>query len=277
MRGPDGRYRAGWRILFFVGVFYAFALVATLVRQAVLTVFGPSQAVAVGLTGFLIVLVATPAVLIARRKFDHKSFRSLGLEARGRFTETIYGFVVAAVAASLSIAILWMAGFADLTFVGISAIELFLLFVGTAAGIAWFEELVFRGYLLQNLIEGLGVRRAVVISVLVSTLVHVFNPHASAASTFIIGGIVALHVYAYLRTRRLWLTLGLHAGWNFFQGAVWGLPASGRTTASLVETTLNGPAWLTGREFGMEASVFGVFYAALGALAVWIWCRRPRL
>ena len=54
---------------------------------------------------------------------------------------------------------------------------------------------------------------------------------------------------AYMLTRRLWLPIGIHAGWNFTQGGLFGVPVSGLTSHGLLDASLSGPVWLSGGEF----------------------------
>jgi hypothetical protein len=63
---------------------------------------------------------------------------------------------------------------------------------------------------------------------------------------------------AYMRTRRLWFPMGVHAAWNFTQGGIFGVAVSGTTSNGLLQGELHGPAWLTGGEFGAEASAVAV-------------------
>jgi hypothetical protein len=49
--------------------------------------------------------------------------------------------------------------------------------------------------------------------------------------------------------------MGLHAAWNFTQGVVLGIPVSGFALKGFLASTTQGPVWLSGGEFGAEASV----------------------
>ena len=55
---------------------------------------------------------------------------------------------------------------------------------------------------------------------------------------------------AYFLTRRLWLPIGLHIGWNFTQGGVFGIAVSGHPSSGLLQAVLSGPTWLSGGAFG---------------------------
>jgi hypothetical protein len=59
-------------------------------------------------------------------------------------------------------------------------------------------------------------------------------------------------IYAHQKTGQLWLPMGLHLGWNFFQASVFGFAASGQGSPSLISQTPTGPDWLSGGAFGAE-------------------------
>jgi hypothetical protein len=131
--------------------------------------------------------------------------------------------------------------------------------------VGFYEELTFRGYYLHNLRDGLGLAPAVLLSSLVFALAHAGNPFASWTSTV---GLIAAGLflaYAWIRTRRLWLPIGLHLGWNFFQGTVFGFPVSGTTAPGLLLQRAEGPPLLTGGGFGPEAGLIVLPAMLLGA------------
>jgi uncharacterized protein len=136
------------------------------------------------------------------------------------------------------------------------------------------EELLFRGYGFQALVAGLGPYATVVPVGVLFALVHTDNPSASWVSTAITGGFGVLFGYAYLRSRDLWLPVGLHFGWNFTL-AVFGVNISGlriRVTGYEMSWTA-GRLW-SGGEYGPEASV--LTFGALGLLFVYLWKARIR-
>jgi membrane protease YdiL (CAAX protease family) len=95
------------------------------------------------------------------------------------------------------------------------------------AFVGWNEELFSRGYQLQTIASGLNLFWAAFLSSAVFGIIHLRNPHATwvgATGIFFAG---LFFVYAYSCTRQLWLSIGLHIGWNFCEGVVFGFPVSG--------------------------------------------------
>jgi membrane protease YdiL (CAAX protease family) len=83
----------------------------------------------------------------------------------------------------------------------------------------------------------------------------------------------------YLQTKQLWLGIGLHMGWNYFEGNVFGFQVSGLDTFRLIHQTVAGPDWITGGMFGPEAGLIVLPAMALGVGLIYAYCRywRPKL
>lgn len=134
------------------------------------------------------------------------------------------------------------------------------------------EELLMRAVVFRILEEAGGTTIAILISSMLFGLAHAFNPDATLVSTVQIaleaGILLAL---AFALTRNLWLAVGVHMGWNYAQGNIFGGAVSGGDVPhSLFKSVLTGPEYLTGGAFGLEASVvaLGVCLVAAAGLAV---------
>jgi len=101
----------------------------------------------------------------------------------------------------------------------------------------------------------LGLKWAVIISSVAFGFGHFFNPEATLLSTLLISLLTPYLIYAYLKTGQLWLPMGLHLGWNFFQASVFGFASSGQKSPSLIAQSPVGPDWLSGGAFGAEGSI----------------------
>ena len=141
------------------------------------------------------------------------------------------------------------------------------------------EELLFRGILFRWLEEFGGSWFALALTSALFGLAHLFNPNATALSSFaialeagvLLGG-------AYMLTRNLWMAIGLHAAWNFTQGWIFDVPVSGTNQDGLVEAQLSGPEILSGGAFGLEASLIAMVLAtAAGVMLVVLAVRRGEL
>jgi len=131
------------------------------------------------------------------------------------------------------------------------------------------EEIVFRGVVYRRLEERLGTALALLVSAIVFGLVHAGNTGANWVSTLAIAlesGVLLAHADA--ATRSLWLPIGLHFGWNFTEGGIFGAAVSGREYSGLINAPLSGPPLITGGAFGPEASVAALVVALSASLAL---------
>jgi membrane protease YdiL (CAAX protease family) len=139
--------------------------------------------------------------------------------------------------------------------------QFFLLFVNllTLAVAALTEEVAFRGYMFQRLIDAIGPTMATFAMSILFACMHLFNTGANAASTLVTILAGWLLSIAYLRTRALWMPWGFHFGWNASMGILFGLPVSGlRIFNPVITSNTAAPIWLSGGNYGPEASAIAV-------------------
>jgi len=133
--------------------------------------------------------------------------------------------------------------------------------------VAFYEELVFRGYAQFTLAAAIGFWPAATVLSLAFGLVHRFDAFYSwpgVVSAALYGTVFCL---ALRRTGSLWLGIGFHAAVDFSETFLLS-PPTGRTTTAghLLNCDLHGPAWLTGGGVGPEAGLNGLvlFVVVLG-------------
>jgi uncharacterized protein len=144
-----------------------------------------------------------------------------------------------------------------------------LVFMFAAAA----EELLFRGYPLQTLTRVHLAWLGIFLTSVPFAAVHLNNPHAVPGFTFINTALAGVWLaVAYLRTRSLWLPLGLHWSWNWAQASVLGLPVSGIeriAPAPLLRAVNAGPDWLTGGAYGIEGGAACTIALLISTLVIW--------
>ena len=171
--------------------------------------------------------------------------------------QLLWGLLAALLLFALVTAELWVANVYSIS--GWGGAPLWTLFLLTAVVPGITEEIISRGILFRLTEEGLGTWIALLVSALFFGFAHISNPGATAWSSLAISIEAGLLFgLLYHVTRSLWWCIGLHAGWNFVQGAVFGIPVSGIQVDGLLESRLQGPDWLDGGGFGAEASVLTV-------------------
>ena len=183
--------------------------------------------------------------------------------------ELAVGLVVGLMLFAIVIAILWVAGaYQPLgwgSFDGIGPAFLLWLAVGVL------EEIEFRGLVYRLCCAVFGTWAAIVVSGGLFGLVHGMDPGATpmALTSVAIAGLMLGAAFAL--TGRLWFPIGIHAGWNFAEGSLFGTAVSGNNTgATAIRAKLAGAELLTGGRFGPEASIVTVI-VLLVATAILLW------
>jgi membrane protease YdiL (CAAX protease family) len=144
-------------------------------------------------------------------------------------------------------------------------VDLLLLAVAALA-----EEVAFRGYPFQQLIRAMGPTLATIVSAVVFASLHIFNPSSSRDSFVVTVLSGCLLSVAYLRTRALWVCWGWHFAWNAAMCVLFGLPVSGITQFSpVIQSNTVGPLWMTGGDYGPEASVVTMIVLLAGTLVMY--------
>lgn len=143
------------------------------------------------------------------------------------------------------------------------------------------EEVLVRGVVLRLMWRAFGPVVAFGISALLFGLGHIGNPGATWFTTACItleAGVMLGAFYAL--TGRLWVSIGVHAGWNFAQGYVFGARVSGSDFGDALATSLpraDSPDWMTGGAFGPEASLASLtICTAVGAVVLFLAWRSGR-
>jgi len=260
------------------------ALVRFLVSVALVLMANILAGFALGLLGFtplgrasyastlLVMLVlGFSALLLAFDRVLSPLPEALGLPLRSKALQDAalgLGFGVAMI--SLAVAAVAVVGQARFHYAGVHPSALAVTFWSLVAA-AMVEELTFRGYPMHRLMEALGTPAAIAVTSCLFGVAHLRNPHGNwwgAVNTVEIGVLLAL---AYVRTRSLWLPWGIHLGWNVTLGMGYGLVVSGYPDFSdAIVGSLQGPRWLTGGAYGIEASATAsaVIAAAILVLVV---------
>ncbi len=221
--------------------------------------------------------LAAPAIIAAAfaiyfvwvRLVERRSVRELSL--RGALAQSGIGFAAGIALFAIVIALLALAGAYRVAGHSSAAGVFFPLLMWLAGAVA--EEIAFRGFLFRTIQEAGGMWIALVVSALFFGLAHAANPGATVFSSFAIaieaGVLLAL---AYVVTRRLWLPIGIHTGWNFAEGTVFGVSVSGMNahSSSVLHGALRGPALISGGAFGPEASIAAIAVCVLASAALYL-------
>jgi len=235
------------------------------------------------------------AVFLAGLVLDRRPLRDFGFALGPEWSAGLaFGLGLGAVLMGAIFLVQWGLGWVEISGLwrtpveGMSFGRALLAPVVIFVSVGILEELLFRGYLLRNLAEGLAFRRlggarggliaATLLSSLLFALGHADNPNATWVSTVNVGLAGLLLALAFLLTGQLAIPIGLHITWNLFQASAFGFPVSGTTVVrtTVLATTETGPDLWTGGPFGPEAGLVGVLAMLVGIAALLAWVRWRR-
>jgi membrane protease YdiL (CAAX protease family) len=285
------RLRSGWRFAIFCAAYISLLIAFVITLRGALMFASPkvigdlNHLPGAVIYPFQFVVEFVPALVVGwgcGRMFDGVPARALGWTLhRGWLRDFTLGTAFGAAALAVAALVATVAGGFHFSFApegfGASFVKTFFGAIIVYVPLAAAEEMMFRGYPLQTLMRSLPFAFALVPSSVLFAYLHTANPNVPRGALFAIMVVntalagVWLCV-AYLRTRSLWLPLGLHWAWNWAMGSLIGLPVSGITTltrAPLLTATDAGPAWLTGGSYGIEGGAACTL--ALVVVTVFIW------
>ena len=213
-------------------------------------------------------------------KMEGEPLGSIGLRMGRRFmAESLLGAAVGvALILVTSLAVMAPGGFTWVRNAQVGASDILVALSGFMARGA-FEELLFRGYAFQRTIRGMGEVPALLLFCLLFAAAHLANPgmdgDAMPLACLNIGIASLMLGLAYTKTGSLALPIGIHLGWNWAQGPLLGFGVSGNAQQGYW-TPVPGdlPRWLTGGEFGLEASLPCTLVCAAACLCLALWGRR---
>lgn len=275
----SGTLRSGWRFLVFSSLFLLLGLPAGIVVLTVVSsMVRPGTALFLAVNGTVSLCIALFAGWLCAKYLERLPFRSLGASfTRGWFRNLGLGVLIGGLTFSFAAVAGMISGSLDFRpnigatagSIGLTMISTLALFALAAA----FEEALLRGYIFQTFLRAELLAFAVLFTSTLFATFHNANPNASMLSwvnTFLAGVWLAA---AYLKTRDLWLPLGVHLGWNWTQGSVFGVEVSGLAeivSSPLMRESDLGPSWLTGGDYGIEGGLLCTAALVLSTIAIYL-------
>jgi uncharacterized protein len=280
---PERRLRAGWRLSVFFVVLLVVAVVEGRVRAGLAGRLPDLYEALVRALVFALLIAA--ALYLASRVLDHRRMRDYGFHfSRNWWIDLGFGLVLGALLLFGVLAVELAMGWVTVTDTfapspGQPFVATILVGIVAVAAVAFGEEASYRGYPIKNLAEGVararwGIVIAVVIPAVFFGLAHSTNPNATWLTTFNIVIFGLLFGTGYVLTGELALPIGLHFGWDFVQGFVFGVVAEEKQYGSALVLADDPSATLwTGRPYGVEGGLMGTAAFIGGFLATFVWAR----
>ena len=243
------------RVIFFIAIV---TIGLNLLTLPLLGLLGPVVAGTIGLcaTGLL-------ANLLTMRIFDRRPLIDIGMPLnRASLYNGVLGLILGGGIALLMLLAPLLAGTGHLQTRPNANPEygslLFYIFALLVAATG--EELIFRGYAFQLLVRHLGPFATILPVSVIFGLLHSSNPNSTRlglANTMLWGVLLGV---SFLRSRDLWLPIGLHFGWNAVL-PLFGVNLSG-LTIEVTRYTYRwdlAPIW-SGGDYGPEGGLLATIF-----------------
>jgi membrane protease YdiL (CAAX protease family) len=202
------------------------------------------------------------------------------LDLKPALLETAAGLAIGAAMMASVVGLMWLFGAITITSQPVGS-PIRAIALSIQSGVM--EEVAFRLIALRLLWRAFGLKVALILSALLFGVLHIYNPNSSwfAAVCIAVEAGVMLAGF-YILTGRIWTAIGVHAGWNFTQGWLFGAAVSGTSSFEggpwNVEPVGGISEILSGGGFGPEASAAGLLIGtAAGGLTLWLAWKKGRL
>lgn len=282
--------RSGWKIL----IVFIFFLVITLLTQIVIGIIyamskflsnpslmkNPSNITNSfnlnSLISFISMLSQCVCMILSIfifwKKFDKKPIRDIGLiNIKPGFKDLILGLILGGITLTIVFFILYLSGnihllgsFSKPNF-SIYTITGFILFIFVGIN----EEMFARGYCFTVLNQSNNRWIAIVVSSIIFAAMHSFNAGISFLSYVNLFLFALLAMYMTIKSGNLWMSIGFHITWNYFEGNVFGFLVSGNNANGLYTVKNTTTNIINGGSFGPEGGLAVTLVLALCAIFIW--------
>lgn len=211
-------------------------------------------------------------VVLFWKFFDKRPIKDIGLiSIKKGYKDLIIGLALGAISLLLVFVILLATKSVTLTQplnkpnINTSLITGLILFIFVGIN----EEMFARGYCMTVLKQTSNKYVVVIVSSLIFSAMHSLNPGMSLFSYINLFLFGLLTAYMTLKSENLWLAIGYHITWNYFQGNICGFLVSGQTTSSMYSLEIGSNSLINGGQFGPEGGIIVTFIILLNFLYLW--------
>lgn len=274
--------RSGWRLLVYLVLIIASGIGVTAIVSRFVRpqrgIPGPGASIAQEAVGFGIAF----GVAWLMSRIERRRVGEYGLPLTEAFGLKFWlGFLLGLVEVSIlmgAIAAFGGYSFGPLALHGAEIAKWGLIHMVLFLLVGFFEEFLFRGYVQYTLADGIGFWPAGILLSLVFGALHLSNPGEGPVGALSVALVGLFFVFTLNRTGNLWYAVGLHASFDWGETFLYSVPNSGTVMEGhLSNSSLHGPAWLSGASVGPEGSVFCFVTMGLQFLVVmWLFPKREK-
>lgn len=130
------------------------------------------------------------------------------------------------------------------------------------------EEIYGRGFVMSTLRQTGSLPAIIIISAVIFAVMHSGNSGISLLAYLNLFLVGLLFAYMFLKSGNIWMPIGFHITWNYFQGNIFGFKVSGLNTSGIWTTVYDKNTILNGGDFGPEGGLFVTAIILMGFLFV---------
>ncbi|ERI91646.1 CAAX amino terminal protease family protein [Clostridiales bacterium oral taxon 876 str. F0540] len=288
-KNNNNELRSGWKLVSIMALYIGISFVLQIILGMVLGVifmkgtdlsslndsinnFIKNSAGGLFLSQFIDAAGFIIALIIMLKAVDKKSFRNIGLTSIGiDFKDFGAGLLFGAISfTAIFIVLLLTKNISLQNSLGSPKFSSYTCWgIGLFILVGFKEELLSRGYSITALNQMKRPWLSILISSLMFSALHLLNPNVKALGLINIVFVGILFGYMFVKTNNLWMPIGYHITWNYFQGNVFGFAVSGNEAHGIYNINVLKDNILTGGAFGPEAGILTTIVIAIGILVVW--------
>lgn len=292
-KNSDERLRSGWKILFVSLAFFGITLAITYILGIVIgimmlvngnmEILNPNsnspEAQLINLLSRVIqslCMIFVPVVAwkaIMKRKLKDMGLSSIWTSKK----DLIMGLFLGAISITVVFLLFIVTGFGKvdqwMPRVSLDTFTYLLIFIL----VGFCEEIYGRGFIMGAMKQTKNIPLIIIVSSVIFALLHGSNAGFTVLPFVNLTLVGALFAYMYIKSDNIWMCIGYHITWNYFQGNVFGLNVSGSEVQGLITTTMKDTNIFTGKEFGPEGGLFVTFVLVINFLIVALFYRNKKV
>lgn len=204
--------------------------------------------------------------------FEKRDKWSLGIQQPDAMKSLMQGLAVGILLISVSFLAIWLFNglYINTIQYDLETLKAVVVSLGLFILVALSEELLFRGYIQGLLRNHYGANIAIIHSSILFALLHMMNPGILSTPFTLINIFLVGVFFAVTReiTGGIWLAIGFHLTWNFFQGNIFGFAVSGTDSKTIISITSQGNSFISGGDFGAEGSIIATVILLIACIIV---------
>mgnify|MGYP004576641213 CR=1 FL=1 len=210
--------------------------------------------------------------LFVWKNIKRKSFSEIGLtKFKDHYLNLIHGLIIGFVSITLCLILISIFGDISISISDTFTFKEMIIYLLLYILVGFSEEILVRGYMISTFVSDRKLSKItiLIITSLIFASLHLSNPSITPLSFINLFLAGASFAYMYFCTGSLWISIGTHITWNYFQGVIYGFNVSDLSDPSLLNITEPVKNIINGGDFGMEGSIICTIVNILQILYIW--------